>query len=63
MSTPINLQYGMNFFSPGFHICNAQGGKGIVTRSNYITFNNGRHWCISNQDDTRVLSYDNLYFR
>ena len=62
ISAPINIQYGSAII-PGFQTYNAQGGKGTVTRSNYIRFNYGREWCISNQDDTGVLSQDNLYFR
>ena len=60
--SPINLQYGINII-PSSETYNAQGGKGIVTRSTYIRFNYGREWCISNQDDAGVLSQDNLYFR
>ena len=62
ISAPINIQYGSSII-PGYQTYNAQGGKGTVTRSNYIRFNYGREWCISNQDDTGVLSQGNLYFR
>ena len=62
ISAPINMQYGINI-TPGLQYYNAQGGKGSVVRSNYIRFNYGRQWCISNQDDTGLLSQDNLYFR
>ena len=56
------MQYGINI-TPGLQYYNTQGGKGSVVRSNYIRFNYGRQWCISNQDDTGLLSQDNLYFR
>ena len=59
--SPINLQYGINII-PSNETYNAQGGKGTVTRSNYIRFNYGRQWCISNQDNASVLNSDNLYF-
>ena len=55
------MQYGINII-PSYETYNAQGGKSIVTRSNYLRFNYGREWCISNQDNLGVLSQDNLYF-
>ena len=53
--SPINLLYGINII-PSSETYNAQGGKGTVTRSNYIRFNYGREWCISNQDDSGIIS-------
>ena len=52
ISAPIHLQ--CVDITPKLEYYNAQGGKGMVTRSNYLRFNYGCNWCSSNQDDTGI---------